>query len=140
MTIQREPQAGGAPVPHPVYCDLAALRQVVGDPNGQDERLQLALILGSRWVDHTLGYYAADGTDAIPAVPIEYPLELAYPAVDPRVVNATLVAATRMLRSGDVPLGVMGGLGDFAVRIRSEIPEAEMQLMGMRDERSWGVG
>jgi hypothetical protein len=122
-----------------VYASRAELAAQVGEPAGQDARLDLALVTGSRWVDRELGYFAGDELRGTP------PLELMLP--DPLVIEvvpcppgakmAALVAAGRHLRSPDLTLGVAGGLGDLAIRVYQDIPEASLHLFGLR--RSWGV-
>lgn len=120
---------------HIVYADRASLAKIVGQPTGQDDRLDLALVMASRWVDRVIG-----GPEVDPPlnVPVEPPLTLTVEPVDAGMRQATLVAAARFLRSPDVPFGVAGGMGDLAVRIYADIPEAELHLLGLR--QSWGVG
>lgn len=232
---------------HIVYADRASLAAIVGNPTGQDERLDIALVMASRWVDRVVGaspvvssvdlvvalyQYEVNGApDPAPAVgtishstkaqgvlhvhkealdssqngaalmalvagdsiladsiayeltgppadmgdhidfavsppvvtngvgdpeqthfthyvpvganaptprPIDPPVSLVLVPVDVGVRQASLVAATRFLRSPDVPFGVAGGLGDLAIRIYADIPEAELHLTGLH--QSWGIG
>lgn len=228
---------------HYVYADRASLAASVGNPTGQDQRLDLALVMASRWVDRVLGripvdsiagvsarydYQTPNNTNGTPsagqvlhsakrpqtmlvakvdldggsnadwfslmeagdtvtdgadtwtlteaptafagyveftgtppmvaaagekqltfthvidlsaidtkAAPVELPVTVKTVPVDVGVRAATLVAAARFLRSADVPFGVAGGLGDLAIRIYADIPEAELHLFGLRE--SWGV-
>lgn len=126
---------------HPVYASTQELAAVVGQPVGQDERLSLALVMASRWVDRVVGYNAGE-VGADPAVPVDatliaLPVTVLVKAVDVGVRNATLVAAARFLRSPDAPFSVLGGMGDLAIRVGMDIPEAELHLLGLHD--SWGI-
>jgi len=229
---------------HYVYADRAALAASVGSPTGQDERLDIALVMASRWVDRVLGrvpvdsiagvtgtydYLTPNNTNGTPtsgqvlhspkrpqsmlvsktdktgaslvdwfavmepgdsitdtvdvwtlteapdltqagyatftgtpplvatagekaltfthvvdldaidtrAKAVTLPVSVKVVPVDIAVRQATLVAAARFLRSGDIPFGVAGGLGDLAIRVYASIPEAEMHLLGLHE--SWGV-
>jgi hypothetical protein len=122
-----------------VYASVAELSAQVGSPQGQDDRLALALVTGSRYVDQRLGYYAPDPAQAepVPGGLLPDPLVVTVVAAPPGAKLAALVAAGRHLRSPDLTLGVAGGLGDLAVRVYQDIPEADLHLFGLR--RSWGV-
>ncbi len=128
---------------HPVYADRAALAASVGNPTGQDERLDIALVMASRWVDRKVGLSVSSreaGDEPILPVDttaLDAPVSLVVLAVDVGARNATLVAAARFLRSGDIPFGVAGGMGDLAIRVFADIPEAEMHLFGLKE--AWGV-
>lgn len=122
---------------HPVYADLGALKAVVGNPAGQDDRLHIALVMASRWVDRTIGRNAADAEVPIDATPVDVPVSIDVVPVDIGIRNATVVAAARFLRSPDIPFGAAGGLGDLAVYVKADIPEAEAHLLGLRTK--WGV-
>lgn len=124
------PYDAAPPPPAPVYATAADLAAVTG-LLATDDRLALALVMASRWVDYVM-------TGEADTAPLPDPLtvELVPQAVGIR--QATLVAAGRFLRSADIPFGVAGGLGDLAVYVRSDIPEAEMHLVGHRS--SWGIG
>jgi hypothetical protein len=120
------------------YASLAALKDALGIPTAttaQDERLALALVGATAWVDHRLG--------TEPDTPDETwtgdPDDLAV-VTDPDAayVAATIAAAVRFYKSPEVPFGSAGGLGDMAVYVSRSIPEAEMILLGKR--QSWGVG
>ena len=123
---------------HPVYATLADLSALVGQPQGQDDRLAVALVMGSRWVDHKVGYNVADESQPVDPTPVETPITLAVVPVRVEARQACLVASVRFMRSGDIPFSVAGGLGDLAVRVSSDIPEAELQLLGLR--KAWPVG
>jgi hypothetical protein len=117
-------------VAHEVYASVSELAARTGQPIGQDDDLALALVTASRWVDRVIG-------DPVELLPVTAPVALRVIPRDAGVHGATLVAAVRFLRSADAPFGVLGGLGDLAVRIYQDIPEAEMHLLGQR--KSWGV-
>jgi hypothetical protein len=117
-------------VAHEVYASVAELAARTGQPIGQDDDLALALVTASRWVDRKL-------TGQAELTPVTSPVVLRVIPRDAGVHGATLVAAVRFLRSADAPFGVLGGLGDLAVRIYQDIPEAEMHLLGQRT--SWGI-
>lgn len=122
---------------HPVYASTSDLAAYVGQPIGQDDRLAVALVMASRWVDHRIGYNATDEEAPVDSTPIEAPVSLTVVPVRVEVRNATLVASARFLRSGDVPFSVAGGFGDLAIRVAADIPEAELHLLGVR--QSFGV-
>jgi hypothetical protein len=123
-----------------VYASVAELAAQVGSPQGQDDRLALALVTGSRYVDQRLGYYAPDQparAEPVPGGLLPDPLVVRVVAAPPGAKVAALVAAGRHLRSPDLTLGVAGGLGDLAVRVWADIPEADLHLYGLR--QLWGV-
>ena len=118
---------------HTGYCTVGQVQEVIGSADGQDERVQRAVILASRWVDHKLGTMTQ-------AEEVDYsdPITLVHAARPVGVVSATIQAAVRFYRSPDLVLGVAGGLGDLAVRITSvTIPDAELMLLGHRT--TWGI-
>ena len=124
-----------------VYASPDELAAITGTAKGADERLEIALIMGSRMVDLICGYAMSaypDQTQPVPQDAITHPVTVTEVPVPPGAHQAALVFAARYLRSPDVPLGFAGGLGDYAVRIRSEVPEAEMHLVGLRAD--WGIG
>ena len=128
---------------HTAYASTADLAAILGQPTGQDERLATALVMASRYADKVVGYnigsrVAGDDPELpIDSTPVESPITLTVQPVPIGARQATLIYAGRFMRSPDVPFGVAGGLGDLAIRIFANVPEAEMALFGLRDE--WGV-
>lgn len=123
----------------PVYAEPDALAAAVGLPSGNDEKLIVALVLASRWVDEYLG---RDGLSA--ADEYDFTDDAWYEASAVTVLEcpaavrlATIAAGVRFLKSPDVPWGVAGGLGDMAVYVKTRMPEVELMLMGLRE--SWGI-
>ena len=112
-----------------VYASRAELASALGvsGASGLDDRLDLALIAGSRWVDYYLG-------TAVTEEDVTAPYTLSVVACNVAEKAATLAAASRFYKSADVPFGVVGGLGDYAVRVQRSIPEAEAILFGLRTE------
>jgi len=119
----------GAANTYATRAELAAALGMTG-ASGLDDRLDLALIIASRWVDE---YTGTDYTQA----DVSPPYTLTVIACPPSFKQATLAAASRFYKSTDVPFGVVGGMGDYAVRIKTSIPEAEAILMGQR--LTWGI-
>ena len=128
---------------HTVYATTSALAAILGQPTGQDERLATALVMASRYADKVVGYnigsrVAGDDPELpIDSTPVSYPLTVTPVEVPIGAQQATLIYAGRFMRSPDIPFGAAGGLGDFAVRVFADVPEAEMHLLGLRE--SWGV-
>lgn len=122
---------------HPVYASLDdATRAIFANgtepPTGASDRVALALVLASRWVDRKVGRTDAADLD----VPFEAPWTLDVVPRPAGQVMATLAAAVRFYGSPDVPYGVLS-VGDVGLAVRSYIPEAEMHLLGQR--RAFGV-
>jgi len=100
-----------------------------------DPRLAAAAVAGSLWVAARVG-----ATLEAPVVGDDIGI-LTRATVDARWSNAARIAALRFLRSKDAPFGVMGGMGDLAVRVSMDIPEAKLALQGARVEpEAWGIG
>jgi hypothetical protein len=119
---------------HSVYAtkdDLAAVLSV-GQTPGVADRLALALILASRWVDYRIGRTSAADLDTSLTSPYSVTV-VPRPAGQ---VAATLAAAARFYGSADVPFGILQ-VGDVGMAVRSTIPEAEIHLIGQR--KSWGI-
>lgn len=111
--------------------------ELTGDSGlgASDARLAAAAVAGSHWVAARVG-----ATLTVPEVGSDIG-ELTRLEVDVRWSNAARIAALRFLRSKDAPFGVMGGLGDLAVRVAMDIPEAKLALQGARtDAAAWGIG
>lgn len=122
--------------PTDVFADPAELLSylggsTVGRSSEHDQRRNLALIAGSRWVAYRVGVGLTD--DPIPPGDV---VVTPVPA-RPQWRAATLVVATRFYRSPDAVFGAMGGFGDDAVYVRASIPEAELLLVGQT--ASFGV-
>lgn len=117
-----------------VYASRTELATALGvtGASGLDSKLDLALVVASRWVDEYTGTtYTQENIDQ------DGTLTLTLTDCPPSFKQATIVAAARFYKSPDVPFGIAGGLGDLAVRIKQSIPEAEVLLMGRRV--SWGI-
>lgn len=116
-----------------VYASRTELAEALGvsGVSGLNDRLDMALLIASRWVDYRIG-------NTVTQDDVQPPVTLTVVNCQPAVHQATLAAATRFYKSTDVPFGVAGGLGDAAVYIKTYIPEAEMLLLGQRT--SWGIG
>lgn len=111
-----------------VYATTDELKAVVapGGAAALDDRLAAALILGSRYVDRRLGTLVAEPYIA----DLEDPYAVTTVACPVSWRQAALVAAVRFYKSSDVPFGVVGGLAEYAVRVRMEIPEVDLILYG----------
>lgn len=109
------------------YVSADDLKAVVAPGSGSvnDDRLDSAAYLGSRFVDRKLGNPVVEDWTT-------FPLSggLTVVPCPPSWRQAALVAAVRFYKSSDVPFGVVGGLADYAVRVRMEIPEVDLILTG----------
>lgn len=110
------------------YVDPAALKAIVA-PNEPEEspldgRLGAAAYLGSRYVDRYLGNPVAE----------EHATTLGTLAVAPcpgTWREAALAAASFYYKLPDAPMGYLGGLADYAVRVKADtIPTADAILFG----------
>lgn len=115
--------------PFDVFASAAELRPALGPVGGADNerRLAVALLLGSRYVLHALGYRFDDTY-----IPADLdPASLVM--VDSRASwrQATIAAAVRYFKSPEVPFGVAGGW-DMATYVRGSIPDVDMMLLGER--------
>jgi hypothetical protein len=117
-----------------VYVQPTELAELAG-LTASDPRLVLACVAASQWVAARVG-------SALPAVLEDADIgTLTRVTCDVRWTNAARIAALRFLRSSDAPFGVMGGLGDLAVRVAQDIPEAKLALQGARTApEAWGIG
>lgn len=110
------------------YVAPAALKAIVA-PNAAEEspldgRLGAAVYLGSRYVDRVLGNPVAE----------EHATELGTLVVVPcpgTWREAALAAASFYYKLPDAPMGYLGGLADYAVRVSSDrIRTADSILVG----------
>ena len=110
-----------------VYASVEELRALVGagDSSTLTDRLGWTLIAASRWVDYRT---VEDVTDD----DVTAPYTLTVVATTAGRKAATLAAATRFYKAPDVPFGVFGS-GEYAVTVKTSIPEAEVLLLGQRD-------
>lgn len=110
-----------------VYVSAATLKAIVA-PNGPDaldDRLAAAVVLGSRYVDRRLGNPLSDEPVAVD------PDALDVVAADPTWVQAALAAASFYYKLPDAPMGYLGGLAEYAVRVKTDIiPTADACLFG----------
>lgn len=113
-----------------VYASRAELRSLVGAGTSTelDTRLDMTLIVATRWVMYRVGVDVGATDDEL-----EAPYTLAVVATTPARKAACLAAATRFWKAPEVPFGVMG-MGDYGVSIKTSIPEAEVLLLGQRSD------
>lgn len=108
-----------------VYASRTELSAVLGGTiTGADDRLDLALLAASRWVEHRVGL---DVTEA----DLVAPYTLTVVACPPSWKAATLAAAVRFFKAADAPWGV-AGVGELAAYIKTSMPDVELLLMGQR--------
>jgi hypothetical protein len=113
----------------PVYASAAELKSVLGIPaDRSDDRVDLALVAASRWVDFRIGVASTND-------PITLPLTLGVVPSTAAIHDATVAAAVRFYKSADVPFGVAGQ--DMAVYVRTGMPDVELLLLGHR--QTFGV-
>ena len=108
-----------------VYASRAELSSVLGGTiTGADDRLDLALLVASRWVEYRLGLDVTE-SDLIA------PYSLTVVACPPSWKAATLAAAVRFFKAADAPWGV-ASMGEMATYVRTSMPDVELLLMGQR--------
>lgn len=108
-----------------VYASRAELSSVLGGTiTGADDRLDMALIVASRWVEYRVGL---DVTEA----DLSAPYTLVVVACHPAYKAATLAAAVRFFKAADAPWGV-ASLGDMSAYVKTSMPDVELLLMGQR--------
>lgn len=111
-----------------VYVDAATLKADVA-PNGPSdlaERLAEACWMGSRYVDACLGNPVGDE-------PVETPIAdlLVRVPCDPSWSAAAKAAAAYYYKLVDAPMGYLGGLAEYAVKLKpGTIPTADACLHG----------
>lgn len=111
-----------------VYATVDALRDLVaaGSSSSLDERLAAAVWMGSRYVDRRIGR-PVDDTFVTPP----YAASLTEVACPPEWRSAALAAATYYYKLPEAPMGYLGGLADYAVRIPAGgITTADQFLVG----------
>ena len=116
----------------PVYSTAQQLLDVLGQPSGQTDRVNLAVVLASRWVDRVVGQATTEHPDWQPGdtlVVVPAPVAL---------VNASVLASVRFYRSPDFATGSAGGADGGSLSLGSvSIPDAELILLG--HTQRWGV-
>ena len=115
-----------------VYATRAELWDLIGSgqtvPDAQEDRLDMCLIAATRWVQFRCGVDVGADDDELTA-----PYTLTVIATTPARKAATLAAATRFYKAPDVPFGVTG-MGEYGMSVKSAIPEAELLLLGQRED------
>lgn len=90
------------------------------------ERAAAAVYLGSRYVDRRLGNPVAEDHVLPP-----YADAITEVACPPSWRSAALAAAAFYYKLPDAPMGYLGGLAEYAVRVRTDvIPTADAALYG----------
>lgn len=109
-----------------VYLTRDELNAVLGAglTTGIEDRLDMACIVASRWVDYRVGNPVGEDD-------LEPPYTLTREACPPAWTAAALVVAVRFFKAPDVPFGVMT-VGEGGMSVKTYIPEAEMILFGHR--------
>lgn len=104
----------------------SALKAIVA-PNAGDEldaRLDAAVYLGSRYVDRRLGNPVAEDHDLALGTLLVVPCPGTWR-------EAALAAASFYMKLPDAPMGYLGGLADYAVRVKADhIATADAILAG----------
>lgn len=115
-----------------VYASRSDLSAAIGGTiSGADDRLDLAVLVASRWVDYRVGNDVVESD-------LTAPYTLTVVACPPAWKAATIAAAVRFLKSPDVPFGVAGMDGSgMTAYVRSSMPEVELLLFGHR--MAWGM-
>lgn len=108
------------------YVAPAALKAIIAPNAGDalDDRLASAVYLGSRYVDRRLGNLVAEdhATDLGAMVVVPCPASWR---------EAALAAASFYYKLPDAPMGYLGGLADYAVRVKADtIATADAILFG----------
>lgn len=112
------------------YASTDDLRTALGAQNtqGVDDRLALAVLVGTAYVD-------AYVSGTVSTVPVGVPYTVTQVPCPPAWRAAALVAAVRFYNSPNIPLGAATA-GDYG-RVIGNIPEADLMLRGHKD--SWGI-
>lgn len=115
---------------HSVYATVDEVKRAIGNQNssGTEDRVVLALIVASRWVDYHVGRSTAADLDTNLVPPYEVEV-VPRPAGQ---VLATLAAATYLHGSPDRVL-----VGDIRALVTTSIPDAAFHLLGQR--QAWGI-
>lgn len=112
------------------YCSTEDVAVGLGIPSaGNEDRLGLAALLGSAYVDLFVSGTVSDAE-------LTPPYAVTAVACPPSYRAAAIVAAVRFYSSKDVPFGVVS-VGEYG-RVLGAIPEADLLLRGHKT--SFGIG
>lgn len=103
----------------------------VGDAEGLDDRVRLALVLASRVWLRAVGEQVGDD-------PMTSPYAVTVVPASAEVVAAVVKLGVRFYRDPDVAFGILQA-GDVGVAVRRVFPDLAPYLFGRRRGNAWGV-
>jgi len=103
----------------------------VGDSEGLDDRVRLALITATRIWLRLVG-------DPVSDDPMTSPYAVTVVPASAEVVQAVLQLAVRCYRNPDVAFGVLQA-GDVGLAVRKIFPDIAPFLYGRRRGNAWGI-
>lgn len=103
----------------------------VGDSDGLDDRVRLALVLATRVWQRAVG-------DPVGDDPMTSPYAVTVVAASAEVVAAVVKLGVRFYRDPDVAFGILQA-GDVGVAVRRVFPDLAPYLFGRRRGNAWGV-
>jgi hypothetical protein len=103
----------------------------VGEAEGLDDRVRLALVQASRIWQRLEGEVVGDD-------PMTSPYEVTVVPASAEVISAVIKMAVRFYRDPDVPFGILAA-GDTGLAVRQVFPEIAPYLYGRRTRNAWGI-
>jgi hypothetical protein len=118
---------------HAVLAPEALLTEArgVGDSEGLDDRVRLALVTATRIWLRLVG-------DPVGDEPMTPPYSVTTVAASAEVIQAVLQLAVRCYRNPDAAFGVIQA-GDVGVAVRRVFPDMAPFLFGRRRGNAWGI-
>jgi hypothetical protein len=103
----------------------------VGDSDGLDDRVRLALVMATRVWLRAVG-------DPVGDDPMTPPYSVTTVAASAEVVQAVIKMGVRFYRDPDVAFGILQA-GEIGVAVRRVFPELSPYLFGRRRGNAWGL-
>jgi hypothetical protein len=103
----------------------------VGDSDGLDDRVRLALVMATRVWLRAVG-------DPVGDDPMTPPYSVTTVAASAEVVQAVIKMGVRFYRDPDVAFGILQA-GEVGVAVRRVFPELSPYLFGRRRGNAWGI-
>lgn len=118
---------------HAVLAPEALLTDAlgVGDTDGIDDRVRLALVQASRVWQRLEGQVIGDD-------PMTSPFVVTVVPASAEVISAVVKMAVRFYKDPDVPFGILAA-GDTGLAVRRVFPELAPYLLGRRRGNAWGI-
>jgi hypothetical protein len=103
----------------------------VGDSDGLDDRVRLALVMATRVWLRAVG-------DPVGDDPMTPPYAVTTVPASAEVVQAVIKMGVRFYRDPDVAFGILQA-GEIGVAVRRVFPELTPYLFGRRRGNAWGI-